>query len=159
MDYPKLPPEKNRRRKLIPEDVEQIRWLVKEGVPRKEVAQQFKVSLATIDFWCWTDEQRKRHYARNSRNAKERGYDLEMIRRRQKEYRAYKRSVQGDVLRKFHAEQQKLRYSQKNARIRQRRLERAVELLRKHGRDWMEKRYRHLPDFLEQVYNYKPSAE
>ena len=136
MEYPKLPPEKNRRRKLTPQDIEQVRWLVKEGMSRKEVARQFGVSLTTIDCWCWSEEQRKRHYERNKKGTKERGaYDNPATRaKRQKGHRAYKKAVYGaEAIRRFKYEQQKQSYMQKSARVRQRRLKRAAELLKQHG--------------------------
>ncbi len=160
MEFPKLPPEKNRRRKLLPQDIEQLRWLVKEGVPRKEAARQFGVSLATVDFWCWSEEQRKRHYERNKNRARERGYPYDPVKekKRQKEYRAYKKMVHGaEVMKQFKYENNKQRYPQKNAGVRQRRLERAVKLLEQHGRAWMEERYQHIPEFLKRVYQYRAS--
>jgi hypothetical protein len=67
MDYPHLPPQKDRRRKLMPEDIDEIRTLFKGGMVRIAIANKFSVSESTIVYW--TDEAfRQRQNENSSKN-------------------------------------------------------------------------------------------
>lgn len=56
---PILPPQEDRRRKLMPDDIENIRWLYAHGITQTHIASIYKVSQACIHYHLLTDEERK----------------------------------------------------------------------------------------------------
>ena len=57
MKYPRLRPEDDLRKKLLPADIKQIRAFRSEGLPLRTIAERFNVSQALIVYW--TDSTRR----------------------------------------------------------------------------------------------------
>lgn len=55
---PHLPPEEDKRRKLMPDDIENVRWLYTHGIPQKDIARIYKVSQCAVRYHLLTDEER-----------------------------------------------------------------------------------------------------
>ena len=71
MIYPRLAPQLDRRKKLMPEQIEEIRELAAGGKDAKSLAQDYNVSWQLIRYW--TDSvynQMIRDRARTKRNEK-----------------------------------------------------------------------------------------
>ncbi|HEB13363.1 MAG TPA: hypothetical protein ENI13_00100 [candidate division CPR3 bacterium] len=138
----------------MPEDIRNIRILVKSGRSKSSVAKEYRVSGFIIRYWCWTKEQRKEFYLRGRERLLERGYALptkeqtRAYRKRKlylfpKEMPKYKvrESAYYDI--KSKGERSKL--------LREKRLKKAVMLWRKIGKRKMNKLYKNSPSFLSKV--------
>lgn len=75
IDFPKLPPEKDRRRKLMPSDVEAIKALRSRGVFYETIAKEYGVSRYAIYRLFFTPEQAERQRANILRWLKEKRKD------------------------------------------------------------------------------------
>lgn len=54
----RLPPEQDKRRKLMVDDIENIRWLYSKNISQKSIARIYKVSQVTVRYHLLSDEQR-----------------------------------------------------------------------------------------------------
>lgn len=71
MVYPRLKPELDRRKKLMPNDIENIRSRYKMGESEKRIASDYGVATPTIHYWT-DDEYRKRCNLRSSKESSRR---------------------------------------------------------------------------------------
>ncbi|MEM2259970.1 MAG: hypothetical protein QXR88_01725 [Candidatus Pacearchaeota archaeon] len=84
--YPKLPPELDKRRKLMPEDIKEIRRLFNELITHMterqailKLAEEYGVSYATIYYWThdkYRKEKRKKNVLTKAKWWEKHGRDL-----------------------------------------------------------------------------------
>lgn len=90
MIYPRLKPQFDRRRKLMPDDIKKIRLLRKRGFSLEKIAKIFEVVPCTIFYW--TNEQFRQWQIKNSSLN-----HLEMM-KNDPEYRERQRLVRKDSM-------------------------------------------------------------
>ena len=149
----------------MPEDIEQIKWLLKECVSAAEIARQFEVTDSTIRYHLMTEDkknQRNKKTAERLRNAR-RVLKKEAV----LEYRRYRQAVLGEKLRPAERARSKARYNaarekeiaRTNANARLKRLNEGVRLWKTKSGAWARRHYRTRPEFIDKLLTYDPSLK
>ncbi len=149
----------------MPEDIEQIKWLAREGMSAAEIARQFEVTDGTIRYHLMTEDkknQRNKKIADRLRNAG-RVLKKEAV----LEYRRYRQTVLGEKLQQAERARSKARYNaarekeiaRTNANARLKRLHKGVRLWKTKGGAWARRHYRTRPEFIEKLLRYDPSLK
>ena len=118
MEYPKLPDELNRAKKLTSEDVQRVKDLRKFGLSLQDIASEFGVTVGCIFYHVSTTGWRERQY--QSRLLRERQKirdDPEYHKKRNKasiESRKYRKKVNPEYL-KYKAEVARKKYWKKKS--------------------------------------------
>ena len=91
MEYPKLPETLDKRRKLLKEDIAELREERKKGLSYQALAEMFGVNKNTCQYHC-DDEYKKRKNKRRYELIKEReSWDIEYKKKRQADKHKYYR--------------------------------------------------------------------
>lgn len=106
MEYPKIPPELDKRRKLSDDDKEYIRNRYKDGgVSTRQLAAEYGVSRRTIQFAIDPQKRLDNVERRRERIAKGwKPYTKEEWREYMRKHRARKREIHGEAFTKWELE-------------------------------------------------------
>ncbi len=69
MEYPRLPYDKDLRRKLLENDIESIQEKYAKGFPMERLAKEYRVTYHTIHYWVDAEYKNRVHERNNKRKA------------------------------------------------------------------------------------------